>query len=256
MVGISESGDPQVNRESTLVGSHRTIYQHPRKRRFPTGYAGADRSGLWIGPGDVIVLANDSWLGMTSACVDMIDEVALHQGRSVLVFGTDANVDALCHFRIESAVRESSRESRNLRVARDNRVKFALFANTYRQAPIHFNQQVRLTTDQLYAIVEKIAVDKGRVGLIVVTDLDEMNLQSDGGSPDDCYVKAFAALRVLATDLRCPVLILAGTKRFSDVGVVKHGRADLYNFLRTRNSKPVADITLFVTSHDVYRINR
>ncbi len=255
MVEPSQSGDPQVNRQSTLVAAHPN-YRDRRKGRYPTGFAQADRAGMWIGPGDVIVLANCSWLGMTSACVDMIDEVALHRSRSVLVFGTDADVDALCHFRIESAVRESSLASRNLRVAREDRARFALLANTYLEAPIQFNQQAGLTTDQVFAIVEKATFDKGRFGLIVVTDLDEMNLQSDGASQDDCYVKAFAALRVAATELRCPVMILAGAMRFSEVGVPRYDQSGLYNFLWSRYTKPVTDLTLFVASHDVYRINR
>ena len=247
-----------MNRQSVLSAAFPN-YRDRRKGRCPTGFAQADRSGLWIGSGDVIVLANSTRLGMTSACVDMIDEVALYRSRPVLVFGTDAGIDALCHFGIESAEHEGLRVSRNLRVAREvvreNRGRLASLANTYREAPIQFNQQAGLTTDQVFAIVEKATSDKGRVGLVVVTDLDEMDLQFDGASQEDLYVKAFAALRLLATELRCPVLILAGAKRFSEVGVPRHDRSGLYNFLWSGRAKSISDLTLFVASHDVYRIN-
>lgn len=255
MSAFSESGSSRVNRRSVLEVAHPN-YRDRRKGRYPTGFAHADRSGLWFGPGDVVVLANSTWLGMTSACVDMIEEVALYRSRSVLVFGTDAGVDALCHFRIEPAVRESLRVSRNLRVAREDKARSVSLENTYREAPIQFNQQAGLTMDQVFAIVEKATFYKGRVGLVVVSDLDEMDLQFDGASQEDRYVKAFAALRVLATELRCPMLILAGAKRFSEVGVPRHDRSGLYNFLWSGHIKPVADLTLYVSSHDVYRINR
>lgn len=170
MSAFSESGSSRVNRRSVLEVAHPN-YRDRRKGRYPTGFAHADRSGLWFGPGDVVVLANSTWLGMTSACVDMIDEVALYQSRPVMVFGTDAGVDALCHFRIESDERDSLRVTRNLRVAREGKDQSASLENTYRQAPIQFNQQASLTMDQVFATVEQATFDKGRFGLIVVTDL-------------------------------------------------------------------------------------
>ena len=101
--------------------------------------------------------------------------------------------------------------------------------------------------------VSSLSVEKARRGMLVVTDLGEMKLELPGVAQRERYSGALSALKYLATESRCPVLVLAGQSCRLGKGKLRQSRSSLYDSLWQGDRHRHVAILMYVSCDHVLR---
>lgn len=175
---------------------------------FSSGFPDLDQYIGGFGRGELIVLASRSGMDRTPVSVRMIDSVAIEQREAVLAFSTDKSIESYCHASIGSQLEYHFDFVRGRSHSDHFFDALDFLIEKYRGARLHVDTRPGLTVKKLKNHACEYAQDAGRLGMIVVSSVGDLNLRKYGTSECDQLLGVSAALKKLALRVQCPVLAI------------------------------------------------
>jgi replicative DNA helicase len=179
-----------------------------------TGFYDLDRMTAGFQAGDLIVLAARPSMGKTALAINIAEHVALHEGLPVAVFSMEMGASQLAVRIVGSIGRIDQSHLRNGRLTDDEWPKLTEAIERLRNISLHIDESSGLTSSELRGSARRLARQCGQLGLIVVDYLQLMSGSStDGENRATELGEISRGLKMLARELRCPVMALSQLNR-------------------------------------------
>ena len=219
----------------------------------PTGFYDFDRMTSGMQAGDLIVLAARPSMGKTSLAINIAEHVALNEGLPVAVFSMEMGASQLAVRIVGSIGRIDQMHLRTGKLTDSEWPRLTEAIERLRNISLHIDETPGLTVSELRANARRLARQcGGKLGLIVVDYLQLMSVSSSMSDENRATAvgEISRGLKMLAKELRCPVIALSQLSR----GV--ESRADkrpMMSDLRESGAiEQDADVILFIYRDEVY----
>lgn len=183
--------------------------------RRSSGFSELDELTGGFAPGELMVLASRPYMSRERVLTRIIDTVAMQHGLPVLIISADCDAENFCQYRI--GLQYSYFNLLGRYCGATWRVKqqrgLSALIEKYKTVPIYVNDHAGLSIDEIFENAEQLCNHDGKLGLIVVTNGDALNLQKFGVSRYDQLVGLSKALKKLALEHCCPVLVESEVSR-------------------------------------------
>ena len=200
--------------------------------------------------GELIVIAARPAMGKTSLALNIVEHVALEQGKNVAFFSLEMANDQL-GVRLLSSV--SRMNQQRVKVGRLNsRELETVYAssNRLREAGIYLDEEGSITANELRSRARAIHRESGGLSLIVI---DYIQLMQGNGRTDNRaqeVAEISRALKLLSKELCCPVIALSQLNRGLEQ---RPNRRPIMSDLRDSGGiEQDADWILFIYRDEVY----
>jgi len=218
-----------------------------------TGYVEFDRMTAGLQPGDLIILAARPSMGKTSLAINIAEHIALNEGKPVLVFSMEMGASQLANRIVGSIGRIDQGRLRTGKLRDEEWTRLTEAIEKLGTMPMHIDETGMLTPSDLRSTARKLARECQQLGLIVVDYLQLMSgTQNDKGSDSRASElgEITRALKLLAKELKCPIIALSQLNR----KVEERGdKRPMMSDLRDSGSlEQDADLVLFIYRDEYY----
>lgn len=187
------------------------------------GFKDIDRMTAGMQEGDLIVVASRPSMGKTAFAVNIAEHVAKVQKLPVVVFSLEMSADQLADRITCSMGRIDATRFRTGKLTDDDWSRFSEAAEEMARMPLHIDETVSITPSLIRSNSRRLAREHGKLGLIVVDYLQLMS--SNAGADSENRATELAdisrGLKMLAKELRCPVIALSQLNRSVETRVDK-----------------------------------
>ncbi len=219
----------------------------------PTGFYDLDRMTSGMQAGDLIVLAARPSMGKTALAINIAEHVALNEGLPVAVFSMEMGASQLAVRIVGSIGRIDQMHLRTGKLTDSEWPRLTEAIEKLRNVSLHIDETPGLTVSELRANARRLARQcGGELGLIVVDYLQLMSVSNSMSDENRATAvgEISRGLKMLAKELRCPVIALSQLSR----GV--ESRADkrpMMSDLRESGAiEQDADVIMFIYRDDYY----
>lgn len=183
--------------------------------RRSSGFPQLDELTDGFAPGELLVLASRADMARQPVLTRIVDTVAMQHRLAVLIFSADCDIENYGRYRIGMQFGSYWRPGRFHSAAWQNKQQRVLTAliEKYKAAPIYVNDSAGLSIDDMFENAEALCDQDEKLGLIVVTNGDALNLQKFGISRYDQLLGLSEALKKLALKHCCTVLVESEVSR-------------------------------------------
>jgi replicative DNA helicase len=189
-----------------------------------TGYRDLDGKTFGLHRGEMIVLAARPSMGKTSLAMNIAESAAMPKKgdpATVLVFSLEMSSDQLAMRMLCRRARVNLHRVRDRTVSKEEVRRLNEVANELKNAPMWIDDVNHLTILELRAkarrIQSRLAMDKGKLGLIVIDYLQLISGMGDSRTPREQQISEISrGLKGLAKELDLPVLVLSQLNRESE----------------------------------------
>jgi replicative DNA helicase len=211
-----------------------------------TGFFDLDRLLGGLHPGELYVLGSRPSMGNTTVAVTIAAHVAISEGLPVLYFSAQARNQETLNRLIASTGRIDRRRLTAGQLSDDEWKRLADAVDSVHKAPIYIDDSSPLTIDEVLHRSKDVKDEAGAIGLLIVDSLEMLadHDQPDGGST------AIRKLRLLARELDCPILLLAGVSRLAETRINK--RPILSDLIAAEAIERNASVVLLLYRDDYY----
>ena len=217
----------------------------------PTGFADLDAKTLGLQPADLIIVAGRPSMGKTSFALNIAGHVAIEVGFPVACFSTDMRNDQLAMRLLSSVGSVDPHRMRTGRLSDDewSRLSFALCKMN--DAPLYFDDKPGLSLDDLADRARKLHEQCGKLGLIIVDNIQSLSVVSSRGENRATEVADISrALKQLAKELNVPVIAISQLNRALEM---RPNKRPLIADLRESGAiESDADVIMFIYRDEVY----
>jgi len=181
-----------------------------------TGYPDLDRMTSGFQPGDLVILAARPGQGKTALALNIAEDVAVRQGLPVAVFSMEMGAEQLGVRLIGSLGRIDQTHLRTGALTDEEWPRLTEAVERLRNVPLHIEDSAGLTMNDLRSQARRLHRQcGGKLGLIVVDYLQLMT--TSAGMEKENRATAVGelsrGLKLLAKELRCPVIALSQLSR-------------------------------------------
>ena len=216
----------------------------------PTGFYDLDRMTAGLQPGDMVVLAARPSMGKTAFAINIAEHVALNEGLPVAVFSMEMGAAQLAVRIVGSIGRIDQGHLRTGKLTDEEWPRLTEAIEKLRTISLHIDETAGLTASELRANARRLSRQCGKLGLIVV---DYLQLMSGGGSDENRATELgeiSRGLKMLAKELRCPVIALSQLNRSVEQ---RPDKRPMMSDLRESGAiEQDADIIMFIYRDDYY----
>jgi replicative DNA helicase len=219
----------------------------------PTGFYDFDRMTSGMQAGDLIVLAARPSMGKTALAINIAEHVALNEGRPVAVFSMEMGASQLAVRIVGSIGRIDQMHLRTGKLTDSEWPRLTEAIEKLRNISLHIDETPGLTVSELRANARRLARQcGGKLGLIVVDYLQLMSVSSSMSDENRATAvgEISRGLKMLAKELRCPVIALSQLSR----GVESRSdKRPMMSDLRESGAiEQDADVIMFIYRDDYY----
>jgi replicative DNA helicase len=232
-----------------------------RRRGARTGFHRFDEMTGGLREGELIVLAGRPSMGKTSLAMDITRNIATHPDTpdAVAVFSLEMSRESLMERMACAASMTDSRRFRGGFLDKNERMKLYFAFNSLAQAPIFVDDSASAGLFDIALKARRIQAEHG-LGLIVIDYLQLMSAPPGKGKRGDQnrnYEIGLISrgLKIMAKDLRVPVLVLSQLSRAPEQRPGDH-RPQLSDLRDSGAIEQDADLVAFVYREEVYRPDR
>lgn len=180
-----------------------------------TGYERLDLMTGGLKPGEMFVIAARPSMGKTSFMMNLVEHIAIDQGKPSMVFSCEMSQDQLVQRLLYGRSRfDASLLNRGHRPTVGELSRFKSAVNDIRNAPLIIDDTAGITISQLRAKARRAKREKG-IQLIAIDYLQLMKSTSKQaqGSREREIAEISAGIKGLAKELHIPIIILAQLNR-------------------------------------------
>ena len=216
-----------------------------------TGFSDFDRKTTGLQNSDLIIVAGRPAMGKTSFAMNIAENAAVREGKSVAVFSMEMSGEQLATRMISSLGRINSNKVRTGQLDEDDWQYLIKAVEKLNQSKIFIDDTPALTPTELRSRVRRIARAHG-LDLIVIDYLQLM--QGSGKSASENRATEISeisrSLKAMAKEMNVPVIALSQLNRSLES---RPNRRPVMSYLRESGAiEQDADIIVFIYRDEVY----
>jgi replicative DNA helicase len=194
---------------------------HDRRGRLlgiPTGYYELDDILSGLQKGQLYIVAGRPSMGKTSLAMNIVENVALREGKPVLFFSLEMAASQIAQSMLCSHARVDSSLLRSGKIGEEDFQKLVLAAGAFHEAKIFIDDSADLSALEMRTKAKRFASAE-KIELVVVDYLQKMNARGIFKGPESRQVEISQIshnLKALAKDLDVPVIAAAQLNRNSE----------------------------------------
>jgi replicative DNA helicase len=191
---------------------------HDRKARLlgmPTGFYEIDDLLSGLQKGQLYIVAGRPSMGKTSFALNVLEHVALREGKPVLLFSLEMAASQIAQSMLCSHARVDSTLLRTGRVSEEEFQKLVLAAGAFHEAKILIDDSADLSALEVRTRARRMKAREG-IELVVVDYLQKMHARQGSKAPESRQLEISmisSHLKSLAKELDVPVIALAQLNR-------------------------------------------
>ena len=216
----------------------------------PTGYIEFDNLTSGLQPNSLVVVGARPGMGKTSFAMGMAAHAALEAQQPVLFFSLEMSRDELAQRLLCSEARIDSVKVRNGRLSEDDWRWISHAIGRLGNANLWIDDNPNVTVMEIRSKARRLQREVGQLGMIVV---DYIQLMSSHGSAENRQTEVAEisrGLKILARELKCPVVALAQLNRGLEQRADK--RPLLSDLRESGSLEQDADIVAFLYRDEQY----
>ena len=252
-IGRGFMGVQEIVRES--FGSVDALLQRGRRiTGLETHYADLDEKTSGFQKSDLIIIAGRPSMGKTSFAMNIAENSAIEDAKTVAVFSLEMSKEALLQRMLCSVARVDAHKFRTGSLWQDDIRKIAQALEKLSQAPIFVDDSPGITVSEMRAKARRLQQSKGALDLVVV---DYLQLMSGGGKRYENRTQEVSAisrgLKALAKELQVPVVALSQLSRAPESRGSGDHRPQLADLRESGSIEQDADVVAFIFREEVYK---
>jgi len=252
-IGGGFMGVQEIVRES--FGSVDALLQRGRRiTGLETHYVDLDDKTSGFQKSDLIIIAGRPSMGKTSFAMNIAENAAIEDAKTVAVFSLEMSKEALLQRMLCSVARVDAHKFRTGSLWQDDIRKIAQALEKLSQAPIFVDDTPGITVSEMRAKARRLQQSKGALDLVVV---DYLQLMSGGGKRYENRTQEVSAisrgLKALAKELQVPVVALSQLSRAPESRGSGDHRPQLADLRESGSIEQDADVVAFIFREEVYK---
>ena len=252
-IGRGFMGVQEIIRES--FGSVDAFLQRgSRITGLETHYVDLDEKTSGFQKSDLIIVAGRPSMGKTSFAMNIAENVAIEDRKTVAVFSLEMSKEALLQRMLCSVARVDAHKFRTGSLWQDDMRKITRAIEQLAEAPIFIDDTPGITISEMRAKARRLLQSKGSLDLIVV---DYLQLMSGGGKRYENRTQEVSAisrgLKALAKELAVPVVALSQLSRAPESRGAGDHRPQLADLRESGSIEQDADVVAFIFREEVYK---
>jgi replicative DNA helicase len=236
-------------------GSTDALLQRGRRiTGLETHYADLDEKTSGFQKSDLIIIAARPSMGKTSFAMNIAENVAIEDQKTVAVFSLEMSKEALLQRMLCSVARVDAHKFRTGSLWQDDMRKIVQALENLTQAPIFIDDTPGITVSEMRAKSRRLLQSHGSLDLIVV---DYLQLMSGGSKRYENRTQEVSAisrgLKALAKELAVPVVALSQLSRAPESRGAGDHRPQLADLRESGSIEQDADVVAFIFREEVYK---
>lgn len=179
----------------------------------PTGFYDFDELTSGLQPNALIVVGARPGMGKTSFAMGMAGHAAIEEQRPVLFFSLEMSRVELSQRLLCSEARVDSTKVRNGRLTDDDWSRISHAIGRMGEAPLWIDDNPNVTVMEIRAKARRLQSRIGPLGMIVVDYIQLMTGNARAENRQTEVAEISRGLKILARELKCPVVALAQLNR-------------------------------------------
>jgi replicative DNA helicase len=206
--------------------------------------------------GELIILAARPSMGKTAFAMNIAEQVAMKEPAPVLFVSLEMSSIELADRLLCSVARVNGSRLRNGTISQDDRMRLVQTAAKISQSPLYIDDAPSRTVSEIAAVARRISQQESRktdgraLGLIVIDYLQLIDPDNSKDPRQEQVAKIARRLKMLARELRVPILCLSQLNRQAEEG--KDHRPKLSHLRESGAIEQDADVVMFVHREDYY----
>ena len=239
---------------NTSFGSMDALLQRGRRTSgLATHYSSLDEMTSGLQPSDLIILAGRPSMGKTAFAMNIVENAAIDDQKTVAVFSLEMAKEALLVRMLCSRAKVDSHRMRTGSLRREDTQKVLTALEELVKAPLSIDDTPGISLSEMRAKARRLQQSTGRLDLVVV---DYLQLMSAGvrryeNRPQEVS-SISRGLKALAKELKTPVLALSQLSRAPETRGGDH-RPQLADLRESGSIEQDADVVMFVFREEVYK---
>lgn len=252
-IGRGFMGVQAIIKES--FGSIDALLQRGRRiTGLETHYADLDELTSGLQKSDLIIIAARPSMGKTSFAMNIAENAAIEDAKTVAVFSLEMSKEALLQRMLCSVARVDSHKFRTGSLWQDDMRKISQAVERLAQAPVFIDDTPGINVSEMRAKSRRLLQTQGQLDLIVV---DYLQLMSGGGRRYENRTQEVSAisrgLKALAKELAVPVVALSQLSRAPESRGAGDHRPQLADLRESGSIEQDADVVAFIFREEVYK---
>ena len=217
----------------------------------PTGYTDFDELTSGLQPNALIVIGARPGMGKTSFAMGMAAHAALEAQTPVLFFSLEMSRVELTQRLLCSEARIDSQKIRNARLGPDDWTRISNALGRLSEAQMWIDDNPHVTVSEIRSKARRLQSALGRpLGMIVIDYIQLMSGRSNAENRQTEVAEISRGLKVLAREMKCPVVALAQLNRGLEQRADK--RPVLSDLRESGSLEQDADIVAFLYRDEQY----
>ncbi len=242
-----------------IVKHNLEIIEHARDNQgilsgLPTGFRELDRMTSGLQPTDLIVLAARPSVGKTSLALNIAQQIAFREGRSVGFFSLEMSKEQLGFRVLCSEAEVDARKVRDGYASKEAMVRLVTAQTKIARTKFFIDDSAALTVPEMRAKGQRLKREHG-LDLLVV---DYIQLMAGHGRFDNRTQEVSQisrGLKLLAKELRVPILALSQLSRQPEQRKGDQRKPQLADLRDSGSIEQDADLVIFLYREELYDRN-
>lgn len=180
-----------------------------------TGFKDLDTILLGLKPADLIILAARPSVGKSSLSINIACNIA-RAGKKTAIFNYESSAIALTERILYSEARINSHRARGGFLSKEEFKKLSVSVGRISEYPILINDMIQTTLSPLRSHARRVKA-RFNVDFIIIDYLQKMYLDKHTGSRNDELARITTSLKMLAKELKIPILVLSQLSRALEI---------------------------------------
>ena len=217
---------------------------------IPTGFSDVDSATSGLQQGDLIIIAGRPSMGKTSFAMNIAEYVAVDKHLPVAIFSMEMPGEQLAMRMLSSLGRINSNKVRTGRLTDEDWPRLYSALGLLDKAPIFIDDSAGLNTLDIQSRARRLMRENQELGLIIIDYLQLMNAPDRNENRATEISGITRALKILAKELRVPVVALSQLNRSLEQ---RPNKRPVMSDLRESGAiEQDADVIFFIYRDEVY----
>ncbi len=202
---------------------------------------------------DLVILAARPSMGKTSFAMNIAENAAIDDGKTVGIFSLEMSKEALLQRLLSSRAIVDAHKLRTGSLWKDDKDKLLRAAGELAEAPLFIDDTAGITLSEMRAKARRLKQSQGALDLLVV---DYLQLMSGGSKRFENRTQEVSAisrgLKAIAKELQVPVVALSQLSRAPESRGGDH-RPQLSDLRESGSIEQDADVVMFIFREEIYK---
>ena len=216
---------------------------------IPTGYIDLDAKTAGFQPSDFIIIAGRPGMGKTSLAVNIAENAAIKDNKSVAIFSMEMSAEQLVMRMMSSLANIDQNRVKHGNLEDEDYERFLSTIDMLRETEIYIDDTAALTPAELRARCRRISREHG-LDLVVIDYLQLMQVPGSKENRNAEISEISRSLKAMAKELNVPVIALSQLNRAVDSRTEK--RPNMSDLRDSGSLEQDADIVIFIFREYAY----